>query len=79
MKAMNQVDHVTSVIAITVCEVIRKIIAKMVFRYHTDVNKRPKMSVWYQKSILIINFSVTLHNYITRRKIVEVILLNSVD
>ena len=35
-KAMDQLNHTTSVIAITVCKVIRKIITKMDFRYETD-------------------------------------------
>ena len=38
-KAMNQLDHVTSVIAITVCKVIQKIKSKMDFPCQTDVNK----------------------------------------
>ena len=42
LKAMHQLDHVTSVIGITVCKVILKIITKMDFRYQRDVNKRAK-------------------------------------
>ena len=41
-KAEDQPDHVTSVTAITVSKVIRKIITKMNFRYQTDVTKRAK-------------------------------------
>ena len=37
---MDQLDHVKSVIAITVCKVIQKIITNMNNQYHTEVNKR---------------------------------------
>ena len=40
LKAMDQPDHVTSIIAFTVCKVIRKIITKMQFRYQTDVKQQ---------------------------------------
>ena len=34
---MNQSDHVLIVTAITVCDVIRKIVTKMDFLYQTDL------------------------------------------
>ena len=39
---MDQLDHVTSGISITVFKVIRKIITEMDLWYQTDVNRRAK-------------------------------------
>ena len=39
---MNQPDHVTSVIAITVRKVIQKLITYTDFQYEIDVKKRTK-------------------------------------
>ena len=39
---MDQPDHVTSVIAVTVCKVIRKRKTKVNFLYQIDVTKRAK-------------------------------------
>ena len=50
---MDQLDHVTSVIAITVCKIIQKIIIKMNYRYQADVNKRAKV---YLVAKLYFNF-----------------------
>ena len=41
-KAMDQLDHVTLVIAITVLKAVQKIIIEMNFRYQTDVNRSVK-------------------------------------
>ena len=35
---MNQLDHVTAVIAVIVCEVIEKLIAKLEFSYLRDLS-----------------------------------------
>ena len=51
IKTMNQLNHMTSVIVITVCKVIQKIITKIDFWYQADIKKRPRRSVWYQKSM----------------------------
>ena len=54
---MNQSDHVTSVIAITVCDVIQKLITKIDFWYRTY-----KLGSFDpRKSILVIIFRITLH------------------
>ena len=49
---MDQPDDLTSIIAITICEVIRKFVSKMDFRYQTDVNKRAKKDYLILNSIL---------------------------
>ena len=37
IKAMDQPDHVTSIIAITVCKVLQKLITKIDFWYQTNL------------------------------------------
>ena len=54
-------DHVTSVIAITVCKVIRKLVTQINFQYQTDVNKRAKKVYLILKiySILTLIINIT--------------------
>ena len=52
-KAIDQLDHVMSVIAVTVRKVIQKLIIQMDFPYQTEVKKRAKKVCLVPK----INFS----------------------
>ena len=40
LKAIDQRNHVTLVITITVCKVIKKLLTEIDFHYQTLVNKR---------------------------------------
>ena len=40
LKAMDQLEHMTSICAIKLCKVIQKLLTKMYFWYQTDLNVR---------------------------------------
>ena len=61
LKAMDQLNHVTSVITITVCKFIKKLITEIDFWYKIDLNRTSKKVCLVPK----IHFSHEILNNLT--------------
>ena len=65
---MGKLERVTFLIGTAVFRLIKKLITKVDFQYQTDMNngeQELRRYVWYQKSIFVINFLITLQTVIS--------------